>query len=78
MCNTLENLNEFFEVPMDGLLLCTMPTVRAEPIKRACDKKIHLLIEKPAAYNLPELSHSSLKMQIQLSAAAVCQSFLAS
>ena len=37
---------------MDGLLLCTMPTVRTEPIKRACDKKIHLLIEKPAAYNL--------------------------
>ena len=45
------NLDEFFEVPMDGLLLCTMPTVRVEPIKRACDKKIHLLIEKPAAYN---------------------------
>ena len=46
------NLDEFFEVPMDGLLLCTIPTVRVEPIKRACDKKIHLLIEKPAAYNL--------------------------
>ena len=46
------NLDEFFEVAMDGLLLCTIPTVRAEPIKRACDKKIHLLIEKPAAHNL--------------------------
>ena len=35
------NLDEFFEMPMDGLLLCTIPTVRTEPIKRACDKKIH-------------------------------------
>tara|TARA_B100001123_G_C15297466_1_gene1019760 strand:+ start:93 stop:1172 length:1080 start_codon:yes stop_codon:yes gene_type:complete len=46
------NLDEFFDVPMDGLLLCSIPTVRVEPIKRACDKKIHLLIEKPAAHNL--------------------------
>jgi len=46
------NLDEFFDVPMDGLLVCTVPTVRTEPIKRACEKKIHLLIEKPAAYNL--------------------------
>ena len=47
-------LDEFFEVPMDGILICTIPSVRFEPIKRACEKKIHLLIEKPPAYNLVE------------------------
>lgn len=47
-------LNKLFDVQMDGLLLCTMPTVRVEPVKRACEKKIHLLIEKPPAYNLIE------------------------
>ena len=47
-------IDKFFEVPMDGLLVCTFPTVRVEPIKRACDKKIHLLIEKPPAYDLVE------------------------
>ncbi len=46
--------NKLFEVPMDGLLLCTIPSVRIEPIDRACKKKIHLLIEKPPAYNLIE------------------------
>ena len=47
-------IDEFFGVPMDGVLICTIPTVRFEPIKNACDKKIHLLIEKPPAYNLAE------------------------
>ena len=46
------NLDEFFDVPMDGLLLCSIPTVRVEPIKRACDKKIHLLIERKKEYFL--------------------------
>lgn len=48
------NLDEFFDVSMDGLLISTIPTVRIEPIERACSKKIHLLIEKPPAYNLKE------------------------
>ena len=47
-------LDEFFEVPMDGVLICTIPTVRFEPIIHACNKKLHLLIEKPPAYNLDE------------------------
>ena len=34
-----DKLDEFFEVPMDGILICTIPTVRFEPIKRACKKK---------------------------------------
>ena len=48
------DLNEFFNVKMDGLLICTVPTARIEPIKRACEKNIHLLIEKPASYNLSD------------------------
>ena len=47
-------LNKLFQVPMDGLLVCTVPTARVELIKRACEKNIHLLIEKPPAYNLSE------------------------
>lgn len=46
------SLDKFFNVSMDGLIICTPPTVRLEPIKRACNKKIHLLIEKPSAYDL--------------------------
>jgi len=46
------NLDEFFQIPMDGLMVCSIPTVRLEPIRRACEKKIHLLIEKPPAYDL--------------------------
>ena len=46
------NLEEFFNVPMDGLIISTIPTVRSEPIKLACKKKINLLIEKPPAFDL--------------------------
>ena len=46
--------DEFFKVKMDGLLLCTVPKIRTELIKRACKNNIHLLIEKPPAYNLIE------------------------
>jgi predicted dehydrogenase len=49
-----DKLEEFFNINMDGVLICTMPKVRIEPIKLACKNKIHLLIEKPAAYNLKE------------------------
>ncbi len=45
-------LNKLFDTPMDGLLVCTIPTARIEPIKRACEKNIHLFIEKPPAYDL--------------------------
>ena len=49
-----DNLDEFFNVKMDGLLVCTVPKIRTELIKRACKNNIHLLIEKPPAYNLVE------------------------
>ena len=45
-------LNKLFDTPMDGLLVCTIPTARIEPIKRACEKNIHLFIEKPPAHDL--------------------------
>jgi len=48
------DLDEFFKVKMDGLLVCTIPKIRIEPIKRACKNNIHLLIEKPPAYNLTD------------------------
>ena len=48
------DIENFFNVPMDGLLVCTLPTIRVDPILRACSKKIHLLVEKPPAYNLIE------------------------
>ena len=47
-------LSKLFNVPMDGLIVCTVPTVRIEPIRQACERNIHLLIEKPPAYNLIE------------------------
>ena len=49
-----DKLEEFFKIKMDGLLLCTMPKIRIEPIKMACQNNIHLLVEKPAAYNIEE------------------------
>ena len=47
-------VDEFFDIPMNALIVSTTPTVRVDPIKRACKKKIHLLIEKPPAQNLAE------------------------
>jgi predicted dehydrogenase len=49
-----DKLDKFFDIPMEALIVATIPTVRVEPIKRACEKKIHLLIEKPPAQNLSE------------------------
>ena len=49
-----DKLEEFFKIKMDGLLLCTMPKIRIEPIKMACQNNIHLLVEKPAAYDVEE------------------------
>ncbi|MDA1085491.1 MAG: Gfo/Idh/MocA family oxidoreductase [Verrucomicrobia bacterium] len=46
------DIDAFFAVAMDGLLVCTVPPVRVDPVTRACAKGIHLLIEKPPAYDL--------------------------
>lgn len=49
-----DNLERFFDAEMDGLVITTPPPVRLEPIRRACERGIHLMIEKPPALNMAE------------------------
>ncbi len=47
-------LDAFFGVEMDGVVVTTPPPVRFEPIQMACDRSIPMLIEKPPALNMTE------------------------
>lgn len=47
-------LDAFFDVEMDGVVITTPPPVRFEPIQMACDRGIPMLIEKPPALNMAE------------------------
>ncbi len=47
-------LDAFFDVEMDGVVITTPPPVRFEPIQMACDRGIAMLIEKPPALNMAE------------------------
>jgi predicted dehydrogenase len=47
-------LDAFFDVEMDGVVITTPPPIRFEPIQMACDRGIHLMIEKPPALNMAE------------------------
>jgi len=38
----------------DGLLICTPPFARIDPIKAACDRKLPFFCEKPPAFSLEE------------------------
>ena len=49
-----DDLERFFEAEMDGLIITTPPPVRVEPIRGACERGIHLMIEKPPALNMTE------------------------
>ena len=49
-----DDLERFFEVEMDGVVITTPPPVRVEPIRGACERGIHLMIEKPPALNMAE------------------------
>lgn len=49
-----DDLERFFDVEMDGLVITTPPPVRLEPVRRACERGIHLMIEKPPALNMTE------------------------
>lgn len=49
-----DNLEEFFDRKLDGVVLATPPPVRLEPIKMASERKIHLMVEKPPALTLAE------------------------
>lgn len=47
-------LDAFFDVEMDGVVITTPPPVRFEPIQMACDGGLPMLIEKPPALNMAE------------------------
>ncbi len=49
-----DDLERFFDAEMDGLVITTPPPVRLEPIRKACERGIHLMIEKPPALNMTE------------------------
>lgn len=49
-----DDLRAFFDRDLDGVILAAPPPVREEPIRLACLRGIHLLIEKPPALTLAE------------------------
>ena len=49
-----DDLKRFFDAEMDGLIITTPPPVRVEPVSGACERGIHLMIEKPPALNMAE------------------------
>ena len=48
------NLDAFFDVEMDGVVITTPPPIRHEPIQMACDRGIAVMVEKPPALNMIE------------------------
>jgi predicted dehydrogenase len=49
-----DRLEEFFDRPLDGVVIATPPPVRLEPVRMACARRVHLMIEKPPALTLAE------------------------
>ena len=47
-------LDAFFDMDMDGVVITTPPPVRLEPIQMACDRGISMMVEKPPALNMAE------------------------
>lgn len=54
-----DRLDELFDQRLDLAIVATPPTVRLEPIRRACDRRVHLLIEKPPALTVAEARECS-------------------
>lgn len=48
------DLDAFFDVDMDGVVITTPPPVRLVPIQMACDRGIAVMVEKPPALNMVE------------------------
>ncbi|MDE0469345.1 MAG: Gfo/Idh/MocA family oxidoreductase [Candidatus Poribacteria bacterium] len=48
------DLDAFFDVDMDGVVITTPPPVRLVPIQMACDRGIAVMVEKPPALNMAE------------------------
>lgn len=49
-----DSLNDFFEIDLDGVVVTTPPPIRLKPIQMACERGIHLMVEKPPAFNIAE------------------------
>ena len=49
-----DELDAFFEHEIDGVVITAPPPVRLEPVRMACERGIHLMIEKPPALNMSE------------------------
>ena len=47
-------LHAFFDVELDGVVITTPPPVRLEPIQKACERGIPILVEKPPALNISD------------------------
>ena len=47
-----EDPTDFFDRQLDLVIIATPPAVRVEPVRMACERGIHLLIEKPPALRL--------------------------
>lgn len=49
-----DDLSAFYEREMDGVIIATPPPIRIEPVRMACERGIHLMIEKPPALNMAD------------------------
>ena len=49
-----DDLDQFFKAPLNAVVLTTPPPVRMTPITRACERGLHLMIEKPPAMTMEE------------------------
>ncbi|MCZ6675990.1 MAG: Gfo/Idh/MocA family oxidoreductase [Candidatus Poribacteria bacterium] len=48
------DLETFFDGELDGVVITAPPPVRLEPVQLACERGIHLMIEKPPALTMTE------------------------
>jgi predicted dehydrogenase len=55
-----DDLHAFFRRRLDGVVIATPPPVRLDPIREACRRGVHLLVEKPPALSLHE-AHACLR-----------------
>jgi predicted dehydrogenase len=49
-----DDLDTLFDRELDGVILTTPPPVRLEPVRRACERGISLMIEKPPALTMAD------------------------
>lgn len=49
-----DDLHAFFGRELDGVVITTPPPVRLDPVRMACERGVHLMVEKPPALTLAE------------------------